>query len=101
MNDKNKSKKKKRKTRKGKLEHDFKATHTFNAKKKEIDKILGPLGDGITTDLLDFENIHNVPDDKMKGLKLSKADQEYFSGSKTNFFLPQKSNKVILDFVII
>lgn len=39
----------------------LKTAHTFNEKMKEITKFVGPLGNGISTDLLDFENINKIP----------------------------------------
>lgn len=58
---------------------------------REIDQI--PLGDGIQTNLLDFGDMKNIPPEMKKELRLTDADQEYFSGtSKIRFgaFIPQK-----------
>ena len=51
------------------------------------------MGDGITTDLLDFTDVKNIPDSKKKELKFTDEDQEYFSGAKRRI-ANSKSSKV-------
>ena len=91
---KSKRSKKKKRTNRAKAAQELKTTSTFNEKIKEISKILGPLGDGITTNLLDFENINKISQDVRKELKISKADQEYFSGAKKSLFTSKRGTKV-------
>lgn len=61
---------------------------------KEISKFAGPLGNGISTDLLDFENINKIPAEAIKELNITKQDQEYFSGAKKTIFTGKREVKV-------
>lgn len=62
---------------------------------KEIDEIIQPLGEGVYTDLLDFNDMQSIPLDKKKELKITKEDQEYFAGTKKSLF-NRKFSKVNL-----
>ena len=85
IDDKNvKEKGKKRKPKKMRNKA-FKHTKTYN-KDKHKSPHDQPLGDGIETDLLDFTDIKKMPDEKKKALKMTRQDQEYFSGAKKNIF---------------
>lgn len=82
----NKFKKKKRKKGKKNKQKGHIPGEVLNDKMKEIDEIIQPLGEGVYTDLLDFNDMHSIPLDKKKELKLTKEDQEYFAGTKKNLF---------------
>ena len=54
--------------------------NSFKAKISEINNL--PLGNGVDTNLLDFMDMKSILPEQKKDLKLTEADQEYFSGSK-------------------
>ncbi|CAI2359262.1 unnamed protein product [Moneuplotes crassus] len=89
------NKKKGLKSKKSKSKASARLEKSLKSKKKEIDQI--PLGEGIDTTLLDFENMSQIPLSKKKDLKLTDEDQRYFSGAKHNPFLPRKPPQASLD----
>lgn len=65
---------------------------------KEIDQTMAlPLGEGVNTNVLDFADFEHVPKNKLKELKMTQEDQEYFSGAKKNLF-GKKAHKVCILF---
>jgi len=66
---------------------------TFTSKRQEIEKAILPLGDGIETNLLDFNNVNEIPLEMRKELKFTKEDDEYFSGAKKKLH-SKRANKV-------
>lgn len=95
----NKFKKKKRKKGKKNKQKGHIPGEVLNHKMKEIDEIIQPLGEGVYTDLLDFNDMHSIPLDKKKELKLTKEDQEYFAGTKKNLFTKKCSRVSFTKFV--
>jgi hypothetical protein len=51
----------------------------------------------ITTDLLDFDHIGDIPRRKVKELKITREDREYFSGAKKKLLFKQRNRSNEID----